>query len=225
MVETIIISLGGSLIVPKGIDWKFLEEFRELVLKHSDNKRFVIITGGGKTARNYINAAAEITSINDEDKDWLGIHATRINAHLVKTIFKNKAYPRIIKNPTERFMSNENIIVAAGYRPGCSTDYDAVLLAKNLKIKNIINLTNITYVYKKDPGKYKNQKPIKQLSWSEFQKIVGTKWSPVLNSPFDPIATKLAAKLNLRLYILNGRKMGNLNDFLEGRKFIGSVVQ
>lgn len=224
MAEMFIISLGGSLIVPSGIDWKFLREFRQLILKHS-NKRFIIITGGGKTARNYINAAVEITSINDEDKDWLGIHATRINAHLLRTIFKNKAYPRIIKNPTEKFLSNENIIIAAGYRPGCSTDYDAVLLAKNLNIKKIINLTNVTYVYKKDPRKYKKQKPIKQLSWKEFQKIVGTKWSPGLNTPFDPIATKLAAKLNLKLYMLNGKKIKNLNNFLEGKKFIGSVIQ
>lgn len=222
--ETIIISLGGSLIVPDKIDWKFLKSFKNLILKHLKTKRFIIITGGGSLARNYINAAGNISNITPEDKDWLGIHATRINAHLLRTIFKEKAYPRIIKNPNEKFISNEDIILAAGYRPGCSTDYDAVLLAKNLKANAIINLTNINYVYKKDPKKFKNQKPIKKISWDEFQKIVGTKWKAGMNVPFDPIATKQARKLKLTIYMLNGKKINNLNNLLNKKKFIGTAI-
>ena len=48
----IIISLGGSLIVPEEIDIAFLEGFKEIILREVQaGKRFVIITGGGKICR------------------------------------------------------------------------------------------------------------------------------------------------------------------------------
>ncbi len=222
--ETVIISLGGSLIVPDGIDWRFLKAFRELILKHSNRKRFVIITGGGKTARNYIQAAAAIAKTSSNDRDWLGIYATRLNAHLVRTLFGKKAYPTIIENPNAKLVSKQNIIIAAGYKPGCSTDYDAVLMAKNLGAKSMVNLTNITYVYKHNPKVYKHQKPIKHISWEGFQRIVGNKWKPGANLPFDPIATRMATKLKLKVYMLNGKLIKNLDNFLAGKRFIGSII-
>ena len=92
--------------------------------------------------------------LTSKELDWLGISATRFNAYLVKTIFKNLTYREIIADPTKKIrMKNEKVIVAAGWKPGCSTDYDAVLLAKNLGVKTLINLTNIDYVYDKDPKK------------------------------------------------------------------------
>lgn len=222
--DTIIISLGGSLIVPDGIDWRFLKAFRKLILKYAGRKRFVIITGGGKTARGYMEAAGLIAKTSQTDSDWLGIHATRLNAHLVRTSFGKKAYSTIVENPNAKIIGKQDIIIAAGYRPGCSTDYDAVLLAKNLGAKSLVNLTNITYVYRHNPKLYRHQNPIKSLSWDEFKKIVGEKWRPGLNLPFDPIATRTAANLKLKVYMLNGKLIKNLDNFFAGKKFIGSVI-
>ena len=104
MKNTYIISLGGSLIAPKtGIDWKFLKKFRELIIKQiKTEKKFVIIAGGGHMAREYIEAASKATNLTNDDKDWLGIHTTRLNAHLIKTIFRQYAHPRINKNPNTK---------------------------------------------------------------------------------------------------------------------------
>lgn len=199
--EIIVISLGGSLIVPKKIDWKFLKKFRKLIVKEiKKGKRFVIITGGGYAAREYIQAAGKTAPITKDDQDWLGIHATRMNAHLVKTIFRKYAHPRINKNPhtkenlMKHFAKKEGLMVAAGWRPGRSTDYDSVVLAQRLNTKKIINMSNINYVYNKDPKKYKDARPIKNISWKDFRHIVGNKWDPGLNAPFDPVASKLAQK-------------------------------
>ena len=90
--EIIIFSVGGSLIVPNDININFLKKFKELILKQiKKGKKIVIITGGGATARNYMNAASSVSKTDNEDKDWLGIHATRINGHLVRAIFKKEA--------------------------------------------------------------------------------------------------------------------------------------
>lgn len=226
--KTVIISLGGSLIVPNEIDWKFVKNLKKVIEKYIRKKyRFIIITGGGKTARKYIEAAAKMENITDEDKDWIGIHATRMNAHFIRTVFRKYAHPRINKNPhgMEDFYNfKEPILVAAGWRPGFSTDYDAVVIAKYFKVKNILNFSNINYVFNKDPRKFKDAKPIKNISWENFRKMVGDKWHPGLNAPFDPIASKLADESKLEVIIMNGNNLRNLDNYLEGKKFRGTII-
>ena len=127
----IIISLGGSVIIPDKLDPSFIKRFRNLIKTYSKKHKFIIITGGGKLARNLQKKAKKIKNITSKDLDWLGIYATRINALTIKKIFNIKT--NIITNPTQKISSKENIFIAAGWKPGFSTDYDAVLLAKHIK--------------------------------------------------------------------------------------------
>lgn len=224
--EKYIISLGGSLIAPKtGIDTRFLINFRGLIKTAVKNGRsFIIVTGGGRTARDYIQAGNKITTVNKDDSDWLGIHATRLNAHLLRTIFKDIAEPEIITNPAKPLEIKRPVVIAGGYRPGNSTDYVAVMLAEKYGIKTIINLSNIDFVYDKDPKKYINAKKISSLSWTQFIKIVGTKWDPGLNAPFDPVASQKARTLKLKVVILNGKKIKNLENCLNNKTFFGTTI-
>ncbi|MFH1822110.1 MAG: UMP kinase [Patescibacteria group bacterium] len=228
-----IISLGGSLIVPPaGIDWKLLKKFRALLVREiKKGNKFVIITGGGYTCRHYQQAANKVVNLTKEDRDWLGIHTTRLNAHLIKTIFRQYAHPRINKNPNTKedlkkhFKKNEGLMVAAGWRPGWSTDFVATTLAQRLNAKKLVNLSNIDYVYNKDPGKYKDAKLIKEINWPAFRKIVGSKWDPGMNLPFDPVAAKKAQELNLEVAIMNGKNLNNLKNYIAGKKFKGTIIK
>ncbi|MBN2052869.1 UMP kinase [Candidatus Woesearchaeota archaeon] len=223
--EIIIISVGGSLICPDKVDTDFLKRFKVIIEKHlKRKKRFVLIAGGGRIARYYQEAARSAAGINKEDLDWIGIHATRINAQLLRTVFQKHAKPKIIKHPNEPVDFNEKILVGAGWKPGCSTDYDAVLLAKQLGVKKIINMSNIDYVYDKDPKKYSDAKPIIRMGWKDFCKKFGSKWSPGLNTPFDPVASKEAEANQMAVYIINGAKLENLDNLLEGKEFIGTTI-
>ncbi len=231
-INPIVISLGGSLIVPEKINWKFLKEFRKLIVSNiKKGEKFIIVTGGGGTAREYQNAASKVTKLTDDDRDWIGIHTTRLNAHLIKTIFREYAHPRINKNPRTKedlgvhFEKGEGIMVAAGWRPGWSTDYVATILAERLGAKKIINLSNIKYVYDKDPKKYRNAKKIKEINWADFRKIVGNKWDPGMNMPFDPIASKMAEKLGLEVFIAEGKNLKNLANILDDKKSIGTIIR
>jgi uridylate kinase len=225
MKNLFVISLGGSLLVPGEIDINFLRKFKSIIEREIKfDRKFIIIVGGGKTARNYQNAAKSLTKVSNEDLDWLGIHATRINAHLLLTIFRKYAYYRIIKNPKEKVEFKEKILVAAGWKPGFSTDYDAVLLAKTYGSDTIINLTNVDYVYDKDPNKFKDAKPFKEISWKDYLKLIDQKWTPGMSAPFDPVASKLAQKFKFKVVILNGKKLKNLKNYLENRKFKGTLI-
>jgi uridylate kinase len=224
--DLVIMSLGGSIIVPDEVDVGFLKRFRDLILKHiKKGKRFIIITGGGKTCRKYQKAAARITKLTDEDLDWLGIHATRFNAHLLRTIFRAQAHPRVIKNPTEKLDFKEDILIGAGWRPGCSTDWDSVMIAENFKARKLINLSNIKYVCDKDPKFCKDAKPIPEMTWKEFRGLVGDKWDPGANLPFDPVASKEAERIGLEVAIMDGTDLSNLEGYLEGKPFKGTVIR
>ncbi len=225
MKDLFVISLGGSLVVPNEIDVKFLKNFKKIIEKEiKRNKKFIIIVGGGKTARNYQRAAKSLTKVSNEDLDWLGIHATRINAHLLLTIFRKYAHYRIIKNPKEKVVFKEKILIAAGWKPGFSTDYDAVLLAKTYGSDTIINLTNVDYVYDKDPDKYKDARPFKEITWNEYLKLIDKNWTPGMSAPFDPIASRLAQKFKFKVIILNGKKLKHLQNYLENKIFNGTLV-
>ena len=221
--EVIVISLGGSIVVPSEINIGFLKRFNGLIRRYLEKYKFIIIIGGGHTARLYQKAASSIVKISDEDLDWLGIHSTRLNAHLIKTIFRDIAYKRIVQDPTEK-IKFDKILIAAGWKPGFSTDYDAVMLAKTFNAKTVVNMTNIDYLYDKDPRIYKNAKTIKITDWYGLRKIVGDKWIPGMNVPFDPIASKEAEKLKLKL-VLIGKDLNNFKKFLDNKKFKGSVVE
>ena len=230
--EIIVVSLGGSLIVPEEIDWKFLKEFRKEIVKQIEKgKKFVFVTGGGYVAREYQQAASKVTDLTRDDMDWLGVHTTRLNAHLIKTIFREYAHPRINKNPRTKedlvthFKNDEKIMVAAGWRPGWSTDYVATILAERLGAKKMLNLSNIKYVYDKDPREFKDAKKIKEINWKDFRKIVGDEWDPGLSMPFDPIASKHAQEISLEVIIAGGKDIENVGKILDGERFEGTVIK
>jgi len=227
--EPIIISVGGSLIVPNGgIDTKFLIKFNKLIRNQiTKGKRFMLVAGGGKLCRHYQEAGkAVIGNLTQEDLDWLGIHVTHLNGHLLRTIFQDIANPRVIQH-YDRKLENwtEPIAIGAGWKPGWTTDYDAVQLAKDFGGKLIINMSNIDYVYDKDPAKFKDAKPLKKITWEEMINIVGNKHSYGINAPFDPIATQLAKKLRLTVIITNGYDFNNLENIFEGKSFKGTVIR
>jgi uridylate kinase len=226
MKKTIVISLGGSIIVPEKIQAAFLKRFKEFILKLiKENYKFVIVAGGGATARQYQSAAEQISSITDEDKDWIGIHATRINAHLLRTIFKKQAYPVVLDSPHKTVKGKPyKLYIASGWVPGFSTDYDAVLLAKRFGAKKVINASNIDYVYDKDVGKHKDAKPIKEIRWKDYRKLVGSKWKPGMNAPFDPIAARAAEKSKMKVIVVNGTNLKNLENIIKGKNFKGTVL-
>ena len=222
-----VLSVGGSIIIPKtGFDTEFLKKFRALILSRvKKGDKFVLVVGGGATCRQYQKAVIEVAKLSSTNLDWLGIQTTWFNAEFVKLLFGNLAHTEVIKNPTIKIKSTKPIIIAGGWKPGCSTDKDAVLLAKNFNAKELINLSNIDYVFDKDPNKFSDAKKIEKMRWKDFRKnIVGYKWVPGANVPFDPIASGLAEKNSLTVKIVNGNNLEEVKKVLCGGKFNGTTI-
>ena len=217
MQKIVVISVGGSLINPGQIQVDFLKHLKSFVAKSPC--KFILVCGGGKPAREYIAAAKEF-GVSNVGRDWVGIAATLLNAELLRQIFNS---PPVEQEP--RKMNFKKVFVASGWLPGCSTDYDAVLWAKKFGVKQVFNLSNTDYVYSKDPRKFSDAKPFKHLSWPEYRKMISSKWEAGVSAPFDPIASKAAEKSKMKVFVINGQKLGELHKAIIGKSFVGTVIK
>lgn len=222
----IVISVGGSLIAPNAIDVSFVKSFTDLIKKYtSKGFTFAIITGGGKITRNYLDAVKEITTVSNDDLDWIGIAGTRLNSELLRVAFGELAYEEVVRDPDDMPNTDKPVIMSAGWKPGNSSDMAAIHAAASLGSTKVINLSNIDYAYDKDPNKFPDAVKIEKSTWADFRKILPTEWTPGLNGPFDPIAAVKAEELGLEVVIMNGKNLANIEKYLNGEVFEGTVIK
>lgn len=228
MASVRVISLGGSIVAPGEVDVAFLTSFHSLLtrtLEADQTARFILVVGGGGPARAYQSAYRQISGGgSDDEADWIGIAATRLNGQLLAAVFSDSCREPVVTDPTEAKRFEGRVLVAAGWKPGFSTDYDAVLLAERFHADTVVNLSNIPQVYSADPKIDPQAKPIDRMSWSEFRALVGESWEPGKNAPFDPIASRRAAELGLEVVVASGRDIANLERLLAGEGFLGTVI-
>lgn len=226
-----VLSVGGSIVAPEHPDTPFLIEFVAAIrslLNRLPDMRLILVVGGGGPARKYQQAYRDVVHNAEKthtEADWIGIMATRLNAQLLKACFQELCTDPVVYNPTAPSEFSGRVLVAAGWKPGFSTDNDAVLLAEQYKAQQVINLSNIAKVYTADPKKDKTAKPLDTVSWDAFLKMTGTVWEPGKNVPFDPIASMKAQKLGLTVICADGKNIANLQAILEHKEFIGTTIK
>lgn len=227
MKEVVVISLGGSLIIPNEIDVNFLKKFKKTIIKNSKRYKFIIVCGGGSIARKYINALHEI-GMNEVLQSFAGISATRMNARFMSYFFgqnQEEGIPHTIKE-LNNYMKKSNIIFcgALEYNPNQTSDSTSAEIAKYLKT-DFINLTNVSGLYDKNPKKYKDAKFIPEISWQGLHKMATReKFSPGQHFVIDQTASKIIMENRITTYIL-GENMNQLDNLLNGKKFIGTTVR
>ena len=230
-----VLSLGGSIVAPDSPDTIFLPAFEAMVrdwLAQDKERKLILVIGGGGPARVYQNdykavlaARKDGGAVADNNQaDWIGITATRLNAQLVKAIFSDLCPNDVVYDPTADFQFQGQILVAAGWKPGFSTDNDAVVLAQRFGAKTVVNLSNIEKVYTDDPKTNPAAKPLDTISWEDFRKMVGDEWTPGKNTPFDPIASKGAQQDGISVICAGGRDIENTRAILDGKPFKGTRI-
>jgi uridylate kinase len=222
----IVIALGGSIICPKEIDSNYLRQFYLSIKKEiKKGSKFIIITGGGDIARNYQKSAQLINRVPNRERDWIGIYATYLNAHLLKAVFKKEAHPSIFNDRFKvKDFNGYSVIIGSGWSPGWSTDFVATQIAVDLKIEKIIILGKPDYVYTKDPNKNKDAKKIEEIKWDDYLKMIPSRWRPGMSMPVDPVAARLAKKEKREVIVADGKNILNFRKILRNKKFNGSRI-
>lgn len=231
---TYVLSLGGSIIAPpEGPDLAFIVEFRkhlESWLKHDADRRVILVVGGGSPARSYQNAYRELgrrlgkTDTNNDALDWIGIAATRLNARFVKAAMGGLCTDEVVTDPSADFSFSGKVLVASGWKPGFSTDYDAVYLGERFGARKVLNLSNIAKVYTADPKTDPRATPLDAISWADFRAMVGSTWTPGANLPFDPIASARAEAAGISVICAAGKDIDNLFRILNDEPFTGTTI-
>ena len=225
--KVIVLSLGGSLIIPNEINIKFLKEFKKIILKNSKKYKFIIICGGGSVARKYISGLKDL-NVNEKLQSFAGISATRMNARFMNYIFNinpEKGMPHKIK-VLKKYIRKQDIVFcgALEYKPDQTSDSTSAEIAEYFK-SEFINLTNVKGLYDKNPVKYKNAKFISGISWEGFDKMANQiKFKPGQHFVLDQTASKIILKNKITTYII-GKNLKQLDNVLNNKKFIGTIIR
>lgn len=224
--KIIVISLGGSLIIPDKIDFSFLHKFKKEVRKNYKECRFVVVTGGGSVARKYISALRKENKPESELAN-AGMAATRMNAKFLMQLFGKEANDSLPMNMEEVANNlNKNKIVICGalrYADKETSDGTAAKLANFLKC-DFINMTNVKGLYTADPRKDKNAKFVSKISWRDFDKMANkSKFEAGQHFVLDQTAAKIIKEHKIRTYII-GNNVKNIGNIVRKKKFIGTLI-
>jgi len=227
--KTIVISIGGSIIVPDKVDYDFLKQLKTALEKLCRRYKIVICTGGGAIARDYIRVLAR-EGLNEYTQDLVGIAVTRLNAKLVASFMQypkrrincNTEIPTTLEEIAE-LLRVHNLVVCGGLAPGRTSDGTTASIAEYLNADTMINVTNVKGLYDKDPRTHKDAKFIPRISHKDFAKMMSAvKEMPGQHFVLDSVAAEITRKAGIKVIILKG--VNNLERYLLGKRFVGTVV-
>ena len=222
--ESIVISIGGSVIFSEDLDLDFFKKLKLLIDKISKNFKIFLIVGGGKTARNYINLGRKY-NLKENNLDEIGIEITRVNAKLFANIL-GIPIKKIPYTTDEAKDVNSSIVVMGGTTPGHSTDMVGAELAEKIKASKLVIATNVDGIFDKDPNKYNDAKQIKEISIKKLLVKFGDKWdSAGRNIVIDGPALKIIDRAKMPTFVINGKKLDELEKVLTYQKFDGTIIK
>ncbi|HEY3419315.1 MAG TPA: UMP kinase [Methanomassiliicoccales archaeon] len=224
--DTVVVSLGGSVLIPDEEDADHLSNLSSLLKDMSSEYRLFLVCGGGKVARYYITTGRDIGA-SEKELDELGIMTTRINAKLVSLSLGEQAIdtvPVTIKD-AEKASEKGKIVVMGGTVPGHTTDAVSAMLAERVGAARIVNGTSVDAAFTADPKKVKDAKRLHTITHAELNQLVSHGMHRAGPSHvFDPLGASIAARKNIPIYIINGRNMDEMRAAVQGKKIKGTLV-
>lgn len=223
--KKIVISLGGSLVIPDSINTEFLIEFRNLISRHVERGReFVIVVGGGATARSYQKALRTLGDVEASSLDWMGIDATRLNSRLVARAFGSLATHVVVENGDEFSVASTPVIICGGWKPGQSTDAVALQAAAFTEADEVIILSDIDRIYTADPKKNPDARPLDEVSWKELKSMLPDTWDPGAHVPLDVEALRSGSLNGTNVVFMAGKDLSTLVNYLDTGEIIGTRI-
>ncbi len=223
--KKVVISLGGSIIVPDKVDYKYLKQFSKFIKKFSKKNKIVVLTGGGSTARKYIESLRQITN-KEEMFSIVGIAATRLNARLVSGVFGIEEKIPESLDEVKKDLRKRNLVIcgALGMKKNMTSDGNAAEVAEMIKADYFVNVTNVKGLYTANPKTNKNAKFISSISFSDFMRMVSKiKFKAGQHFVLDQSAAKIISRSKVKTCIIS-KDLKNMKNLLNEKDFVGTVI-
>lgn len=221
MKRTVIISIGGSVIVPTGINVQFLRRFVQYIRRLARSRRVIMVIGGGATARAYLEGARQIGVRLPTALHWIGVRACQLNAELIRAALRITT--PVLTDPEAVARSRARVIVVAPPRAGGTSDFRTVIVARRVHAKTVYNVTNVDGVYTADPRRFRDARRLEKITWSKYIRMFGRRVLPGMHVPFDPVAARAAARGRLRVVVLSA-DLPNVRRALDSQRFRGTTI-
>ncbi|MEK6958272.1 MAG: UMP kinase [archaeon] len=222
-----VVSIGGSLIVDEqGPRVEAIRAFADAISSlHSSGKKIVVVVGGGKTARNYANAAASLGA-NNFEQDLLGIHVTRANAMLLANAIA-ESYNEVVSDVSRvsELLEAGKVPVFGGLMPFFTTDSVGALLAEKLNA-TFVNLTNVDGIYDSDPKTNPDARRFDEIGYNKLVSLIVAAGSrPGQNVVLDIACCMILRRSRIPAAVLDGDNIENFKAFVNGYSFTGTMIK
>ena len=223
--KTVVISLGGSILIPS-LEKNKINDYVPVLEGIAAHHRLFVVVGGGGEARRYITVARKL-GIDEGTSDEIGILVTRLNATLLIAALGDRAYPKVAESHAEakKFAEAHKIVVMGGITPGQTTDAVAAVLAERVGASVFINVTSVDGIYSSDPKTDKKARRFDQITPRQLLDIVGREGLGAgSNIVLDIVAARVVERSHIPLVVLDGRDPENLSCAISTGKFTGTIV-
>ena len=221
----VVIKLSGSVFNQDVENKNFIRKYTQMLSTIISNVQPIVIAGGGKIARHYIELARTLGS-DEATLDIMGIEVSRLNARLLIAAMGDMVYPYIPKNLEEVAIAAESgkIVVAGGLYPGQSTNATSALIAETVRASTFLNATDVDGIYDSDPNKNKNAKLFKEITVQECMEILkaGNSMAGTYDL-MDIIALKVIERSKIPTMVLLS-DVATIKNAIYGENYTGTEI-
>ena len=222
--KRIAIKLSGSIFSEERNE-DTIKKYAEMLTDISIDVQPIVIAGGGKIARHYINLARCLGS-DEASLDIMGIEVSRLNAKLLIAALGEEAYSQVPKNLEEVTIAAESgkIVIVGGLHPGQSTNATSALIAEKVRATRFLNATDVDGIYDLDPNTNGNAKLLNEITVSECMEILkdGSSMAGTYDL-MDIVALKVIERSKIPTRVLRS-DITNIKDAVIGTHHIGTEI-
>ena len=224
-VAKVVIKVTGKLFAQgnEGI----VKDFASVIINCiTRGNRIAVVTGGGPTARSYIQFGSKL-GLSNAVLDLLGIESSRLNALVFAALLGDYSYLPIPRSINEFMMawSTGKVVVLGGLQPGQSTNAVAAIVADIVGADLLINATNVDGVYDKDPKTYPDARLLKTVKIEELERILAEQASkPGRYELLDKVALNIIRRSKIKTVFINAFKIDQVEAALSKREDIGTQI-
>ena len=222
--KRVAIKLSGSIFSEERNEGT-IKRYAEMLTDISIDVQPIVIAGGGKIARHYINLARCLGS-DEASLDIMGIEVSRLNAKLLIVALGEQAYSQVPKNLEEVTIAAESgkIVIVGGLHPGQSTNATSALIAEKVRASKFLNATDVDGIYDLDPNISRNAKLLNEITVSECMEILknGSSMAGTYDL-MDIVALKVIERSKIPTRVLRS-DITNIRDAVIGIHHMGTEI-